>query len=115
MTEPAPAPAGFTPAPPLQTQRAGPCALKFAAAPWRPWSFCFDHPEDEVKEMMKDKIVDFIIEFMEDVDKEIKDMKTVVGSDKELKIYISPGGEEHIAWDNWAQKDIKTKTKKPYD
>ena len=48
-------------------------------------------------------------------DKEIKDMKTVVGSDKELKIYISPGGEEHIAWDDSAQKDIKTKTKKPDD
>ena len=48
-------------------------------------------------------------------DKEIQDMKTVVGYDKELKIYISPGGEEHIAWDDWAQKDIKTKTKKPDD
>ena len=37
-------------------------------------------------------------------DKEIKDMKMVVGSDKELKIYISTGGERHIAWDDWAQK-----------
>ena len=48
-------------------------------------------------------------------DELIRDMKKVVGDDLKLKIYISPGGEEHIAWDDWAQKDVKTKTKKPDD
>ena len=46
---------------------------------------------------------------------EIKDMKKAVGSDLTLKIYISPGGEPHTAWDDRAQKDIRTKTKRPAD
>ena len=46
---------------------------------------------------------------------EIKDMKEAVGSDLTLKIYISPGGEPHTAWDDRAQKDIRTKTKRPAD
>ena len=45
----------------------------------------------------------------------IKDMKEAVGSDLTLKIYISPGGEPHTAWDDRAQKDIRTKTKRPAD
>jgi len=32
-----------------------------------------------------------------------------------LKIYISPGKEPHTAWDDEAQKDVKTKTKAPKD
>lgn len=47
--------------------------------------------------------------------KHIKEMKTVVGNDLTLRIYISPGGEPHIAWDDGAQKDIKTVTKQPAD
>ena len=47
--------------------------------------------------------------------KHIKDMKEVVGNDLTLKIYISPGGEPHTAWDDEAQKDIRTKTKRPAD
>ena len=43
----------------------------------------------------------------------INDMKTVVGSDLILDIYISPGGEPHTAWDDGAQERIKTVTKKP--
>ena len=43
----------------------------------------------------------------------INDMKTVVGSDLILDIYISPGGEPHTAWDDEAQERIKTVTKKP--
>ncbi|RNC87407.1 MAG: hypothetical protein ED554_12190 [Synechococcus sp. YX04-3] len=43
----------------------------------------------------------------------IDDMKTVVGSDLILGIYISPGGEPHIAWDDRAQEDVETITKKP--
>ena len=46
---------------------------------------------------------------------EIKGMKEAVGSDLTLKIYISPGGEPHTAWDDRAQKDIRTKTKRPAD
>lgn len=46
---------------------------------------------------------------------EIEDMKEAVGSDLTLKIYISPGGEPHTAWDDRAQKDIRTKTKRPAD
>ena len=42
-------------------------------------------------------------------------MKEAVGSDLTLKIYISPGGEPHTAWDDRAQKDIRTKTKRPAD
>ena len=41
----------------------------------------------------------------------IGDMKTVVGSDLILDIYISPGGEPHTAWDDRAQEDVKTITK----
>ena len=44
---------------------------------------------------------------------EIDDMKSVVGSDLILNIYISPGGETHTAWDDRAQEDVKTITKKP--
>ena len=44
---------------------------------------------------------------------EIDDMKSVVGSDLILNIYISPGGEPHTAWDDRAQKDVRTTTKKP--
>ena len=40
-------------------------------------------------------------------------MKSVVGSDLILNIYISPGGEPHTAWDDRAQEDVKTITKKP--
>ena len=43
----------------------------------------------------------------------IKDMKKVVGDDLILNIYISPGNEPHTAWDDEAQKDIKTKTNAP--
>ena len=43
----------------------------------------------------------------------INDMKTVVGSDLILDIYISPGGEPHTAWDDEAQERIETVTKKP--
>ena len=46
-------------------------------------------------------------------DEVIRDMKTVVGSDLTLNVYISPGNEPHTAWDDEAQKDIKTKTKAP--
>ena len=46
---------------------------------------------------------------------EIKDMKEAVGSDLTLKIYISPVGESHTALDDRAQKDIRTKTKRPAD
>ena len=45
----------------------------------------------------------------------IKDMKKVVGNDLKLKIYISPGNEPHTAWDDEAQKDVRTKTKAPKD
>ena len=48
-------------------------------------------------------------------DEEIRDMKEVVGSNLTLKVYISPGNESHIAWDDVAQKDVKTKTKAPAD
>ena len=34
----------------------------------------FKHMPSVCEEMVKDRIVDFIIEFMEDVDKEIKDL-----------------------------------------
>ena len=44
---------------------------------------------------------------------DIADMKSVVGSDLTLDIYISPGGEPHIAWDDRAQEDVETITKKP--
>jgi len=47
--------------------------------------------------------------------KHIKEMKKVIGSDLTLKIYISPGGESHTAWDDEAQKDVMTKTKRPSD
>ena len=47
--------------------------------------------------------------------KEIENMKEAVGSDLTLKIYISPGGEPHTAWDDRAQKDIRTETKRPAD
>ena len=43
----------------------------------------------------------------------IDDMKAVVGNDLILDIYISPGGEPHTAWDDMAQKDVKTITKRP--
>ena len=46
---------------------------------------------------------------------EIDAMKKAVGSDLTLKIYISPGGEPHTAWDDRAQKEVKTKTKRPAD
>ena len=48
-----------------------------------------------------------------DSEEVIKDMKKVVGDDLKLKIYISPGSEPHTAWDDEAQKDVKTKTKAP--
>ena len=48
-------------------------------------------------------------------DEWIEDMKEVVGKDLTLTIYISPGGESHTAWDDEAQKDIKTKTREPAD
>ncbi len=44
---------------------------------------------------------------------DIDDMKSVVGSDLILDIYISPGGEPHIAWDDRAQEDVESITKKP--
>ena len=44
---------------------------------------------------------------------EIDDMKSVVGSDLILNIYISPGGEPHTAWDDRAQREVNTITKKP--
>lgn len=44
---------------------------------------------------------------------DIADMKSVVGSDLILDIYISPGGEPHTAWDDRAQEDVITTTKKP--
>ena len=47
--------------------------------------------------------------------KHIKEMKRVIGDDLTLKIYISPGGEPHTAWDDEAQKDINTETKRPSD
>ena len=47
--------------------------------------------------------------------KHIDEMKEVVGNDLTLKIYISPGGEPHTAWDDVAQKDINTYTKRPAD
>ena len=43
----------------------------------------------------------------------INDMKTVVGSDLILDIYISPGGEPHTAWDDRALRNVKTVTKEP--
>jgi hypothetical protein len=46
---------------------------------------------------------------------EIDAMKKAVGSDLTLKIYISPGGEPHTAWDDRAQREVKTKTKRPAD
>ena len=45
----------------------------------------------------------------------VKDMKEVVGEDLTLNIFISPGDEPHTAWDDGAQKHIKTKTKRPAD
>ena len=48
-------------------------------------------------------------------DQWISDMKSVVGSDMTLKIYISPGGNNHTAWNDEKQKDIKTLTKEPAD
>ena len=48
-------------------------------------------------------------------DKWISDMKYVIGSDMTLKIYISPGGKNHTAWNDEKQKNIKTLTKKPAD
>ena len=36
-------------------------------------------------------------------------MKEVVGEDLTLKVYISRGDEPHTAWDDGAQKHIKTK------
>ena len=47
--------------------------------------------------------------------KDIKDMKEVIGNDLTLKIYISPGGEPHTAWDDRHQKEVITKTKRPAD
>jgi len=44
---------------------------------------------------------------------DIADMKSVVGSDLTLDIYISPGGEPHTAYNDRAQEDVKTTTKKP--
>ena len=44
---------------------------------------------------------------------DIADMKSVVGSDLTLDIYISPGGEPHTAYDDRAQEDVITTTKKP--
>ena len=40
-------------------------------------------------------------------------MKSVVGSDMTLKIYISPGGKNHTAWNDEKQKNVKTLTKEP--
>jgi len=45
----------------------------------------------------------------------VKDMKEVVGEDLTLKVYISRGDEPHTAWDDGAQRHIKTKTKRPAD
>ena len=47
--------------------------------------------------------------------KHIKEMKRVIGDDLTLKIYISPGGEPHTAWDEEAQTDVNTETKRPSD
>ena len=44
---------------------------------------------------------------------DIADMKSVVGSDLILDIYISPGGEPHTAYDDRAQEDVITTTKMP--
>ena len=44
---------------------------------------------------------------------EINDIKTVVGSDNTLKVYISPGGEPMRAWNDDKQKLVKTTTKQP--
>ena len=46
-------------------------------------------------------------------EKWISDMKSVVESDMTLKIYISPGGKNHTAWNDEEQKNIKTLTKEP--
>ena len=48
-------------------------------------------------------------------DQWISDMKSVVGADMTLKIYISPGGEDQIVWNDEKQEDIKTLTKEPAD
>ena len=43
----------------------------------------------------------------------IDDMKTVVGSDFILDIYISPGEEPHTAWNDRERKNVETETKTP--
>lgn len=48
-------------------------------------------------------------------DQWISDMKSVVGADMTLKIYISPGGKDQTVWNDEKQKDIKTLTKEPAD
>ena len=48
-------------------------------------------------------------------DELIGSMKNIVGKDLMLKVYISPGNEPHTAWDDEAQKDVKTKTREPED
>ena len=48
-------------------------------------------------------------------DQWISDMKSVIGSDMKLKIYISPGGKDQTIWNDEKQKDIKTITKEPAD
>ena len=45
----------------------------------------------------------------------IGDMKTVIGNDLILDIYISPGEEPHTAWDDRAKENVETKTKAPHD
>ena len=45
----------------------------------------------------------------------IGDMKTVIGNDLILDIYISPGEEPHTAWDDRAKENVETKTKTPHD
>ena len=48
-------------------------------------------------------------------DQWISDMKSVVGADMTLKIYISPGGKDQTVWNDEKQEDIKTLTKEPAD
>ena len=48
-------------------------------------------------------------------DQWISDMKSVVGPDMTLNIYISPGGKDQKVWNDEMKKDIKTITKEPAD
>lgn len=43
------------------------------------------------EEMLKHKLVDFVIQFMEDVDKEISEMKLFVGNTRILRLWLTFG------------------------